>query len=64
MWENIVELGGPQMTMYYGARALHAWIHKTTNTHSEYVILVAFLWQQWLRECAEMLRNTCVACIV
>ena len=22
------------------------WIHKTTNTHSEYVILIAFPWQQ------------------
>ena len=26
------------------------WIPKATNTHSEYVILIAFALQQWLRE--------------
>ena len=26
------------------------WIAKATQTHSEYVILIAFLRQQWLRE--------------
>jgi hypothetical protein len=26
------------------------WITKATNTHSEYVILIAFPRQQWLRE--------------
>ena len=26
------------------------WITKATDTHSEYVILIALLWQQWLRE--------------
>jgi hypothetical protein len=25
------------------------WIHKTTNTHSEYAVLIAFPLQQWLR---------------
>jgi hypothetical protein len=34
------------------------WITKVTDTHSEYVIdlLVAFPWQQWLRERASILR--------
>jgi len=32
-----------------------------TNTHSEYVILAAFLLQQWLRECFSMLRDTYLA---
>jgi hypothetical protein len=27
------------------------WITKTTGTHSEYVILIAFQRQQWLCEC-------------
>jgi hypothetical protein len=34
------------------------WITKATNTHSEYVILVAFPLQQWFRELASMLRYT------
>jgi len=31
-----------------------SWITKATNTHSEYVILIAFPLQQWLRERALM----------
>jgi len=32
------------------------WISKATDIDSEYVILTAFSWQQWLRERASMLR--------
>jgi hypothetical protein len=32
------------------------WITKATDTHSEYIILVAFPRQQWLRERASLLR--------
>jgi len=32
------------------------WITKATNTHSEYVILIAFPLQQWLHERDLMLR--------
>ena len=39
-------------------------ITKATNTHSEYVIFLAFPLQQWLRESAITLRNTYVACLV
>jgi len=38
------------------------WIPKATNTHSEYVILIAFPQQQWLHERASMLRHTYIAC--
>jgi hypothetical protein len=31
------------------------WTTKVTNTQSEYVILIAFAQQQWLRERASML---------
>jgi hypothetical protein len=31
------------------------WVTKATDTHSEYVILIAFPRQQWLRERALML---------
>jgi len=30
---------------------------EATDTHSEYVILVAFAQQSWLRECASVLRS-------
>jgi len=34
------------------------WITKTTDTHSEYVILIAFPQQRWFRWLASMLRCT------
>jgi hypothetical protein len=34
------------------------WITKAIDTHSEYVILIAFPRQKWLRERASMLRYT------
>ena len=34
------------------------WIHKATNTHSEYVITIAFPLQQWLHESATTLGCT------
>jgi hypothetical protein len=39
------------------------WIIKATDTHSEYVILIAFPLQQWLHEGASMLRYTYIACL-
>jgi hypothetical protein len=39
-------------------------ITKATNTHSEYIILIAFPQQQWLRERASMLRYAYIACLV
>ena len=40
------------------------WKTKVRDTDSEYVILIAFSWQQWLRERASMLRNTYTASLV
>ena len=40
------------------------WIPKTTNTHSEYEICIAFQLQQWLQERASMLRYTYITCLV
>jgi hypothetical protein len=37
------------------------WIPKATDTHSEYVILIAFPLQQWLHERASMLRYTYIS---
>jgi hypothetical protein len=39
------------------------WVTKATDTHSEYVILIAFPRRQWLRECASVLRYTYIACL-
>jgi hypothetical protein len=49
MWKNMVEPGMPQMTT------------KATDTHSEYVIFIAFPRQQWLRERFSLLRYTYIA---
>jgi len=38
------------------------WGPKATNTHSEYVIIIAFTLQQRLRERASVLRRTYIAC--
>ena len=40
------------------------WTAKTTDTHSEYVILIAFPHKQWLRERALSLRYTYAACLL
>jgi len=39
-------------------------IPKATNAHSEYVIFIAFLLQQWLHVRASMLCYTYIVCIV
>jgi len=39
-------------------------IHKATNTPSEYVILIAISMQQWFQESAAMLRYAYVVCPV
>ena len=40
MWNNIVELGGPQMTVW--CIWIECWIPMAKNTHSEHVILIEF----------------------
>jgi len=64
MWKNIVEWYRPQMKIWRIRVAW--WIPKATNTHQEYVILVAFPLQQWLHERASALhvRYMCIACRV
>jgi len=41
MWKNAVELGRLQTTIW--RMRIACWIHKVTNTYSEYVTLIAFL---------------------
>ena len=54
-WKNIVEPGRPQMTIL--CMRIACWLPKATNTHSEYVILIASTTQQWLYERASTLRT-------
>ena len=37
---------------------------KAKNTHSGYVIIIAFPLQQWLQKWASALRHTQIACLV
>jgi len=48
MWTNRVLPDRPQMTIERMSFA--CWVTKITNTHSKYVILIAFPLQQWLNE--------------
>jgi len=54
--KNIVEAGRTQMTIW--CLRIACWIPKATNTHSDYVILIAFPLKQWLHERASMLLRT------
>jgi len=62
MSKNNVERGRPQVTIWL--MRIACWIHKTTNTHSECVILIAFPQQQWLHERASVLHFTYITCPV
>jgi hypothetical protein len=43
IWKNIIELGRPHLTIW--RMRIACWVPKTTDIHSEYVILTAFLLQ-------------------
>ena len=52
-WKNMVQPDRPRRMRFA------CWITKAT--HTEYVILIAFLRQQWVRERASALRYTYIA---
>jgi len=54
MWKNIVERGRPQQTIW--RMRIACWITKAKNTHSQYVILIAFQLQHCLQEGASLSR--------
>jgi len=45
---------------------ISCWATKATDTHSEYVILIPFPWQQWLHKRASVLcfMYSYIACLV
>ena len=48
MWVNIVVWVRPQMVNIIRSMRISSCIPKATNTHSEYVIVIAFPKEQWL----------------
>jgi hypothetical protein len=48
----MVDPDTPHMTIWH--MGIACWIHKATNAHIEYVILIAFQYQQWLHEPREL----------
>jgi len=39
------------------------WVPEATNTHSQYVILIAFQLQKWLHEGTSTLRHSYIMCL-
>ena len=62
IWKIIVQQGRPQMTIWRIRIACR--IPKAINTHSQYVILIAFPLQELLNESASFLRCTYIVCPV
>jgi hypothetical protein len=56
--KNIVDPDKPQMTIW--RMLIEFWIPVATNTHSEYVVLIAFPLLEWLQERISLLRYTFV----
>ena len=53
------ERGRSQMTIWHEHNT--CWKTKATNTHSQYVTIVAFLLQQWLHQSDSMIRYTYIS---
>jgi len=60
--KNTVGPDRPQMTIQHMHTA--CWIPKAIDTHSEYVILIAFPLKQQLHEHTSVLSYTHIACLV
>jgi hypothetical protein len=56
MWKNTVQQDTLQTTVW--RMRIACWKPKSTDTHSEYAICIAFPLQQWLQKRASLLRYT------
>jgi hypothetical protein len=61
MWKNIVDPDRSQTAICL--MHITCWTLKSTNTHSEYVILIAFPLHYWLHERASVVRYAYIACL-
>ena len=66
MWKNILQPGRPEMTIKkdHALFTLDNSGCRHTHTHTEYIILIAFPRQQWLRERVSMSRHTYITSYV
>jgi len=62
MWKNIVEPERSQITIW--CKHIVCCIPKATNTHSDYVILIAFSLQKWPHELTSVLHCTYIVQLV
>jgi hypothetical protein len=63
MWKKIVVRQATDDNTIWRIR-ITCWITKATDTHSEYVILIAFPRKQWLCERPSMLSYTYTASLI
>jgi len=63
MWKNVVHTGHVWHNVICSIRSA-CLINKAKNTHSKYVIHIAFLQQQYLRGNASILRSTYISSLV
>ena len=67
LWDNVEKIRRSRLAIddnvIWHMRSA-CWITETTNAHSEYVILTAFLRQQWPHECASMSCDMYIAFLV
>jgi hypothetical protein len=61
LWDKVEKCCRAGQTIW--RMRIACWIPKATDTHSEYVILIAFPLQQWLHIRTSMLRYTQIACL-
>jgi hypothetical protein len=67
LWDNVEKYGvATQATDDNIIRRMRSvcWVPTNTDTHSKYVVIIAFPRQQWLHERPSMLRYTYIACLV
>jgi hypothetical protein len=68
LWDNVEKYGRAGQASYDGViqcTCFLCWVTKATDTHSEYVILIDFLWQQWFLTLVSMicLYVHCLSCL-
>jgi hypothetical protein len=67
LWDNVENYGTARQATddnIIWRMRFACWVTKAIDTHSEYVILIAFPRQQWLRQRAPMLYYTYIACLL
>jgi hypothetical protein len=66
LWHNMEKLCRARYAIQMTIRCMciACWITQATNTHSQYVILIALPWQQWFCECTSNVTVTCTLSVL